>query len=352
MLDEIPPQFREMANAERAKLEEKLAETSDYLTRQVPRRGDKITFEDMVRGIREATCNGKITPVFCGSALRNKGVQRLLDGVRAFLPSPLDEPTVKATNPKTDEPVDVAPDPMKPPVALVFKTISDKHGDLTFVRVYQGTLDAGHAGRSTRARASPSASRTSTSCTRTSASRSRRREAGQICAAVGLKLAATGDTLCLKEHAVRARGRRRSRRPSSRWRSRPRRPTTRRSSARSCRSSRARTRRSATRSTARPGSSIIYGMGELHLEIIRNRIVRDYGVQANVGKPRVAYRQTIGGQAKVNHKYAKQSGGRGQFAQVVHRGRARARRGRRVRERDQGRHIPREYIPAVEAGVA
>jgi elongation factor G len=142
VLDEIPAEFKALAQEWREKLEEKLAETSDYLCEKFLT-GEKITFEDIVKGIREATCNGKITPVFCGTALKNKGVQRLLDGVRSFLPSPLDKPPVKGVEPRSGEPREVTPDPALPPVALCFKTVSDKHGDLTFLRVYQGTITPG-----------------------------------------------------------------------------------------------------------------------------------------------------------------------------------------------------------------
>jgi elongation factor G len=348
VLDEIPPQFQELANAERAKLEEKLAETSDYLTDKFLT-GEKITFEDMVRGIREATCNGKITPVFCGSALRNKGVQRLLDGVRAFLPSPLDKPKVAATNPKTDEPVDVTPDPMKPPVALVFKTISDKHGDLTFLRVYQGTLKPGMQVINART-GKPERIAHLYLMHANERESVEEAKAGQICAAVGLKLAATGDTLCLKEQPFALEA--------------PTFPPTVISMAIETKTSEDKEklgevlqklaredptfRYSVDRETEQ---LIIYGMGELHLEIIRNRIVRDYGVQANVGKPRVAFRQTIGGNAKVNHKYAKQSGGRGQFAQVVIELEPAPGEGVVFDNAIKGGNIPREYIPAVEAGV-
>jgi elongation factor G len=348
VLDEIPQQFAEMAAEQRAKLEEKLAETSDYLCDKFLS-GDKITFEDLVRGIREATVNGKITPVFCGSALRNKGVQRLLDGVRSFLPSPLDKPPVKATNPKTDEPVSVTPDDKKPPVALVFKTVGDKHGDLTFLRVYQGTLTPGmqlvnaRTGKPERIAhlyLMHAGDRESVNDAR----------AGQICAAVGLKLAATGDTLSLKETPVALEAV-----------TFP--PTVISMAIESKTSDDKEKLGEVLNKLAREdptfrysvdsetGQLIIYGMGELHLEIIRNRIVRDFGVQANVGKPRVAYRQTIRGPAKVNHKYAKQSGGRGQFAQVTLEIEPAPGEGVVFENEITGGSIPREYIPAVESGV-
>jgi elongation factor G len=348
VLDEIPAEFADVAAAQRAILEEKLAETSDYLCEKFLS-GDKITFEDLVRGIREATVSGKITPVFCGSALRNKGVQRLLDGVRSFLPSPLDKPRIKAINPKTDEPLVVEPDDKKPPVALVFKTISDKHGDLTFIRVYQGTLTPGmqvvnaRTGKPERIAhlyLMHAAERESVDSAR----------AGQICAAVGLKLAGTGDTLCSRDWPCALEA--------------PTFPPTVISMAIETKTSEDKEklgevlnklaredptfRYSVDQET---GQLIIYGMGELHLEIIRNRIVRDYGVQANVGKPRVAYRQTIGAPASVNHKYAKQSGGRGQFAQVSIEIEPAPGEGVVFENLIRGGNIPREYVPAVESGV-
>ncbi len=348
VLDAIPPEYVEMANEWREKLEEKLAETSDYLCEKFLS-GDKITFEDIVRGIREATCAGKITPVFCGSALRNKGVQRLLDGVRSFLPSPLDKPKIKATNPKTDEPLSVEPDDKKPPVALVFKTVSDKHGELTFMRVYQGTLlpgmqlmnaRTGKPERIAHIYLMHANERESIEAAR----------AGQICAAVGIKLAATGDTLCLREtpYALEA----------------PTFPPTVISMAIETKTSDDKEklgdvlqklmredptfRFSVDQETSQ---LIIYGMGELHLEIIRNRIVRDHHIEANVGKPRVAYRQTIRNEAQVDLKYAKQSGGRGQFAQCKIIVEPAPGQGVVFENEIKGGNIPREYIPSVEYGV-
>jgi elongation factor G len=348
VLDEIPPQFQEIARKCREELEEKLAETSDYLTDKFLT-GEKITFEDMVRGIREATCNGKITPVFCGSALRNKGVQRLLDGVRSFLPSPLDKPKVKATNPKTDEPLTVEPNAAKPPVALVFKTISDKHGDLTFLRVYQGTLTPGMQVINARTSKPERIAHIYLMHAQERESVTEAK-AGQICAVVGLKLAGTGDTLYSKDWPCALE--------ATTF------PPTVISMAIETKTSDDKeklgevlnklTREDPTfrySVDSETGQLIIYGMGELHLEIIRNRIVRDYGVQANVGKPRVAYRQTIGGSADVNHKYAKQSGGRGQFAQVRIEVEPAPGAGVVFENEIKGGNIPREYIPAVEAGV-
>jgi elongation factor G len=348
VLDEIPPEFKALAQEWREKLEERLAETSDYLCEKFLA-GVKITFEDLVKGIREATCAGKITPVFCGSALKNKGVQRLLDGVRSFLPSPLDKPRVKAMEPRSQEPREVVPDADKPPVALAFKTVSDKHGDLTFLRVYQGTLTPGMQLMNAR---TSKTERIAHLYVMHANERSAipDAKAGQICAAVGIKLAGTGDTLCLKEHAVALEA--------------PTFPPTVISMAIETKSSEDKEKLgevlqrlmredptfkySVDQETEQ---LIIYGMGELHLEIIKNRIVRDYGIQANVGKPRVAYRQTIGGDAYVDLKYAKQSGGRGQFAQVKIEMEPAPGQGVVFVNEIKGGSVPREYIPAIEQGA-
>ncbi len=348
ILDDIPPELKDLAQEWREKLEEKLAETSDYLCQKFLD-GVKITFDDLVRGIREATCAGKITPVFCGSALKNKGVQRLLDGVRSFLPSPLDKPPIKATEPRSGEPRDVKPDHTLPPVALAFKTVSDKHGDLTFLRVYQGTLTPGlqmmvaRTGKTER-------------LAHLYLMHANEREAvqevkaGQICAAVGIKLAGTGDTLCLKETPTALE--------ATTF------PPTVISMAIEAKSSEDKEKMGEVlqrlmredptfKYSVDPETQqlIIYGMGELHLEIIRNRIVRDYGIQADVGQPRVAYRQTVGGNALVDLKYAKQSGGRGQFAQTKIIVEPAPGEGFVFVNEIKGGSIPREFIPAIEYGA-
>jgi len=255
---------------------------------------------------------------------------------------------VEAVNPK-GEPVSIEADAAKPPVALVFKTISDKHGDLTFIRVYQGTLKPGMQVINART-GKPERIAHLYLMHANERESVEEAKAGQICAAVGLKLAATGDTLCLKETpfileattfpptvismAIETKTSEDKEKLGEVLQKLAREDPT--------------FRYSVDRETEQ---LIIYGMGELHLEIIRNRIVRDYGVQANVGKPRVAFRQTIGGHSKVNHKYAKQSGGRGQFAQVVMELEPAPGEGVVFENAIKGGNIPREYIPAVEAGA-
>jgi elongation factor G len=348
VLDDIPPEYKEQAQEWREKLEERLAETSDYLCQKFLD-GEKITFEDVVKGIREATCNGKITPVFCGAALKNKGVQRLLDGVRSFLPSPLDKPMVKGVEPRSGDPREVKPDPSLPPVALAFKTVSDKHGDLTFLRVYQGTLTPGMQLVNART-GKPERIAHLYQMHANERAAMQEAKAGQICAAVGIKLAGTGDTLCLKEHMIALEA--------------PTFPPTVISMAIETKSSEDKEKLgevlqrlmredptfkySVDQETSQ---LIIYGMGELHLEIIRNRIVRDYGIQANVGQPRVAYRQTINTDSQVDLKYAKQSGGRGQFAQVKIIVEPAPGEGIVFVNEIKGGSIPREFVPAIEYGV-
>jgi elongation factor G len=348
VLEEIPDKYKDLAREWREKLEEKVAESSDHLTEKFLN-GEQITFDDLVRGIREATCASKITPVFCGTALRNKGVQRLLDGVRAFLPSPVDKPIVTATNPRTDEVYELANEPGKPPCALVFKTVADKHGDLTFLRVYQGTIQPGMQLINAR---TGKVERIAHLYLMHANSRQAIEEAkaGQICAAVGIRSSFTGDTVCLKESPMQL--------PAPTF------PPTVISMAIETKNSDdkeklgeilARFMRedptfkySVDQET---GQLIIYGMGELHLEILTTRITRDFGVPANVGRPRVAYRQTIQKPSgRIDLKYAKQSGGRGQFAQVRIEMEPNPGKGFEFSNEITGGAIPKEYISPIEAG--
>ncbi|MEE9393767.1 MAG: elongation factor G [Planctomycetota bacterium] len=311
----IPDDLAETAQEHRAILEEQLAETSDHLT-DLFLTNDKIEFDDLVKGIREATLADKITPVFCGSALKNKGVQRLLDGVTAFLPSPLDVAPLTGEHPETGEEVKVPTDPKGPLAALCFKTIGDKHGDLTFVRVYSGTLLPGSQVYNTRAKKMERVARV---FQMHAASREPvdSAPAGAIVATLGMKQAVTGDTICDKKSPVILE--------SINF------PETVISIAIEPKTTADREKLGQAlsqlskedptfqcRTIEETGQLLVYGMGELHLEIIRNRLINDFKVAVTVGKPRVAFKQSLGapGPAKAEGKFDRQIGGVGQFGHV------------------------------------
>ncbi|MEZ6195989.1 MAG: elongation factor G [Planctomycetota bacterium] len=313
---EIPPVWAEKAREHRAILEEQLAETSDHLTEQFLEH-DRIEFTDLVKGIREATVKGAIVPVFCGSALKNKGIQRLLDGVVAFLPSPLDVPPTVGHHPVDESPIPLPSDPEGPLAALCFKTIGTKHGDLTFVRLYSGRLTPGDQVYNPRLKKMERISRIFVMHA-SSRDPVELASAGAIVAVTGLKVSVTGDTLCTKAAPVALEAMTF--------------PETVVSMAIEPKTNADRDKLSValeqlakedptfrTRTEDETGQLLIFGMGELHLEIVKNRLINDFGVAINVGKPRVAFKQALGqggGAVEVEATFQKQAGGTNQFAQV------------------------------------
>ncbi len=310
----IPDDLLELAQEKRALLEEQLAETTDELTEKYLS-NDKLEFADIVKGLRDATIAGAVVPVFCGSALKNKGVQRLLDGVDAFLPSPLDVKAIEGRDPKDENKViALEPDAKGRLAAMCFKTISDKHGDLTFVRVYSGTLKQGEQVFNPR---TGKVERIMRIFLMHADSRLAVDEAvaGSIVAVKGLKTAVTGDTLCEKKFPVVLE------RMSF--------PETVISIAIEPRTNADRERLTEAlaqlakedptfRCTTHEetGQLLIFGMGELHLEIIRNRLLNDFKVDVGVGKPRVAFKQAIESEVVGEAKFVKQTGGHGQYGHV------------------------------------
>ncbi|MAG57704.1 MAG: elongation factor G [Planctomycetes bacterium] len=312
---EIPDDLRPLADEWRAKLEEALAETSEELTDRFLNE-EVLSFEELVAAIRQATIARKITPVFCGSALKNKGVQRLLDGVTAFLPSPpeVEAPEALDVRSKGKSTVILEPDPAKPFVGLAFKTIGDKHGDLTFLRIYQGSLEPAKQIYNARTQKPErighifvmhADSREAVKIAR----------AGQIVAVVGLKNAATGDTYCDKGHLV-------SLEP-------PTFPETVVSMRVEPKTNDDKAKIEAVlKRIAKEDPTFVYkideeqgemlmnGMGELHLEVISHRMLREFGVNANMGKPRVAYKQRLRTKARIRHVFDRQIGAKRQFAEL------------------------------------
>lgn len=349
-LSEIPGSFKKAAEEWRHTMVEKIVETDDLLTEKYLE-GKEISEEELRSALRRATLAYKLVPVFCGSALKNKGVQLALDGVVDYLPSPADLPPVKGTNPKTGaEEVREAKDDV-PFAALAFKLQSDPYvGQLTYFRVYSGTLQAGsyvlnsikneqeRVGRILRMHAN-------------SREELKEIQAGNIGAIVGLKDTHTGDTLCDPERPIVLEkivfpepvvGLKIE-------------PKTRADQEKMGIALRRLSEEDPTfkiKGDPETGETIISGMGELHLEIIVDRMKREFSVEANVGRPQVAYKETIKKVAEAEGKYIRQSGGRGQYGHVWLRVEPQDRgKGFEFIDEIRGGIIPHEFIPAVEKGV-
>ncbi len=308
--------------------------------------------EDLIKkALRKHTIAMNVFPVFCGSSFKNKGVQPLLDGVIDYLPSPLDIPPVKGTKYKSDEIVERRADPNEPLAALAFKIVSDPYvGMLTFIRVYSGKIEQGDTvfiprygkreriGRLVRLHADKK-------------EEVKILEAGDIGAAVGLKEVITGDTLCDPDNPIVLE----SIEPPTPVISVAIEPKTRADEEKLSIALGKLVKEDPSLQLSvdhESGQTIISGMGELHLEIVQQRLLREFGVSANLGKPQVAYRETIKSKAEAEYKHVKQSGGRGQYGHVCLRAEPLPRgSGFKFVDEIKGGVIPKEYIPAVEKGV-
>lgn len=347
---DIPAELAERYEALRHEMLEAVAEEDEVLMEKYLG-GEELTPEEIIAGIRKATINLSICPVLCGSAFKNKGVQPLLDAVVDYLPSPIDIPPMVGHEPGNEE-VDIVCecDPTKPLAALAFKLMSDPFiGHLTFLRLYSGRIESGmtvlNANTGKRERVG-----------RLLKMHANKREeikeadAGDIVAAVGMKITSTGDTLCAENRPValesltipepvievaiepktkadrdalsQALGKLAKEDPSFR-----------------------------VKSDEESGQTLIAGMGELHLEIIVDRLMREFGVNANVGAPQVAYRETITKPIKNDLRYVKQTGGRGQYGHVVLEIEPKEDGGYEFENGIVGGVIPKEYIPAVDKGI-
>lgn len=348
---EIPADLVGQAEEMRQQMIEKIAELDDDLTMKYLE-GEMITNEELKKGLRKAVLESKATPVFCGSSLKNKGVQLVLDAVIDYLPSPIDIPPAKAIDLKTEEEITLTTDDDAPLTALVFKIVSDPYvGRLAYFRVYSGTLTTG-------AMAYNPAKGRKERIGRLLRMYADRREditdvcAGDIGAILGLKDSFTGDTLCDASHPV-VLERITFPDPVISIAIEP------KSTADQARMANALQRLSEedptfqVQSDENTGQTIIKGMGELHLDVLVDRMLREFKVQANVGKPRVSYRETITKPvSSLSYKYVKQSGGHGQYGHVVFALEPLDRGSGIVFENKiTGGSIPKEYIPAVEKGV-
>ena len=348
-LEEIPPELQEAAAAAREKMIEAIANSDDAVADKYLA-GAVLTAEELRAGLRRGSIALKLVPVICGSAFKNKGVQPLLDAVIDYLPSPVDIAAVEGIG-KKGETVSRPADDKAPFSALVFKIMADKHvGQLSFVRIYSGTLKAGsyvyNSTRDQRERVG-----------RILKMHANKREdieeavAGEIVAVAGLKQVTTGDTICSESHPVILEAMEFPMPVISLAIEPKTRPDQEKLSTALGRLAQEDPSFRVTTDTE-TNQTIISGMGELHLEIIVDRLKREYGVDANVGKPQVAYRETIRKAAKGEEKYARQTGGRGQYGHVVLEIEPGEPGSGFVFENEiVGGVIPREYIPAVEKGV-
>lgn len=347
---EIPADLQEKAKKYREKLIEQAADFDETLTDKYLK-GEKILAEELILGIRKATVVGKLVPTYAGSSLRNKGVQPLLDGVVDFLPSPLDLPPVKGTNPETKQEEERTNDPQGPLAALAFKVQTDPHvGRLTYVRLYSGKIQVGDELYNSTERKKERVSRLILMHANQKESIDRA-EAGEIVVVVGLKETTTGDTLCQKEKPI-ILGSITFPDPVI---SLAIEPKTKADQEKLSYALKALSEEDPTfkiKHDFQTGQTTIAGMGELHLEILVDRLKREFNVLASTGSPQVAYKETIKKTATAEGKYIRQSGGRGQYGHCFLRvdpvGRG---EGFKFLNEIRGGAIPSEFIPAVEKGV-
>ena len=348
-VEPIPEDMQEKAQEYHDKLIEAVAETDEELMMKYLD-GEELTKEEIKAALRKATISNEIVPVVCGSSYKNRGVQKLLDAIVDYMPAPTDVEAIKGTNPETGEEEDRASSDDQPFSALAFKIMTDPYvGKLCFFRVYSGTVEAGttvynsvkdqdeRIGRILQMHAN------------------NRKDidicyAGDIAAAVGLKNTTTGDTLCDEKHPIILESMNFPE-PVIRVAIEP------KTKAGSEKMGIALSKLAEEDPTFRTwtdeetGQTIIAGMGELHLEIIVDRLLREFKVEANVGAPQVAYRETIRKDANQETKYARQSGGKGQYGHVKIKIEPNPGKGYEFVNGIVGGAIPKEYIPAVDNGI-
>ncbi|WP_213356151.1 elongation factor G [Enterococcus casseliflavus] len=347
---EIPEEYVELAEEWREKLIEAVADTDEELMMKFLE-GEEITEEELKAGIRQATLTVDFFPVLCGSAFKNKGVQLMLDAVIDYLPSPLDVPAIKGINPKTDEETDRPADDEAPFASLAFKVMTDPFvGRLTFFRVYSGILNSGsyvlNASKGKRERIGRILQMHANTRAEIQTVYS-----GDIAAAVGLKDTTTGDTLCdekspvilesieFPEPVIEVAVEPKSKADQDKM------GVALQKLAEEDPSFRVET-------NAETGETVIAGMGELHLDVLVDRMRREFKVEANVGAPQVSYRETFRAATQAEGKFVRQSGGKGQYGHVwVEFTPNEEGKGFEFENAIVGGVVPREYIPAVEKGL-
>lgn len=347
---EIPEEYMAQAEEYREKLVEAVAELDEELMEKYLG-GEELTVEEIKAAIRKGTTNVEFYPVICGSAFKNKGVQLMLDAVIDYLPSPLDVPAIKGTLPDSEEEVERHADDNEPFSALAFKVMTDPYvGKLTFFRVYSGTLESGsYVQNSTKGKRE----RIGRILQMHANSRQEISKvyAGDIAAAVGLKDTTTGDTLCDDKNLVILESMQFPE-PVIQLSVEPKSKADQDKMTTALQKLQEEDPTFRAHTDQETGQVIIAGMGELHLDIIVDRMRREFKVEANVGAPQVAYRETFRESASVEGKFARQSGGRGQFGHVwIEFSPNEEGKGFEFENGIVGGVVPREYIPAVQAGL-
>ncbi len=348
-VEEIPDDMKELAQKYHDELIEHVCEQDEELMEKYFE-GIEPTKEEIKRVIRQSTIDNTMVPVTCGTSYRNKGVQKLLDAIVDYMPAPTDVPAIKGINPETEEEVEVPSSDSEPFAALAFKIATDPYvGKLCFFRVYAGTLNAG-------SNVYNSTKDNSERIGRILQMHANHRQdidtvyAGDIAAAVGLKNTTTGDTLCDQNHPVILESMEFPD-PVIRVAIEPKTKAGQEKMGIALAKLAEEDPTFKAYTDEETGQTIIAGMGELHLEIIVDRLLREFKVEANIGKPQVAYKETIRKSSDVDEKYARQSGGKGQYGHVKIKLEPNPGKGYEFVNAVVGGAIPKEYIPAVDAGI-
>ena len=347
--EEIPADMLELANEYRQNLLEAVSDFDDEIM-ELYLNGEDVPADKIRTAIRKATVAVKMVPVTCGTSYKNKGVQKLLDAIVDYMPSPLDVPPITGTNPKTGETEERQSDDNAPFSALAFKIMSDPFvGRLSFFRVYSGTMESGttcmNSTKGQRERLG-----------RILQMHAKHREdieavySGDIAAAVGLKNTTTGDTLCDDKQQIILESMEFPD-PVIRVAIEPKTKAGQEKMAIALQKLSEEDPTFKTWTDEETGQTIIAGMGELHLEIIVDRLLREFKVEANVGKPQVSYKETVRKSATVTNRYSRQTGGKGQFAEVKIMIEPNPDKGYEFVNKVTGGAIPKEFIPAVDEGI-
>ena len=349
-VEEIPDELKEQAAEYHQAILEAVADVDDSLMEKFLME-EEISIDEIKKAIRAATIANKMVPVICGTSYRNKGVQKLLDAIVDYMPAPTDIPAIEGINPKTDEEDKREPSDDEPFSALAFKIMTDPYvGRLSFFRVYSGTLNTGssvlNSTKNVRERMG-----------RILQMHANHREdietvySGDIAAAVGLKNTTTGDTLCDEKHPIILESMEFPE-PVIRVAIEPKTKAGQEKMGIALMKLAEEDPTFKTYTDEETGQTIIAGMGELHLEIIVDRLLREFKVEANVGAPQVAYKETITKAVDQDTKYARQSGGKGQYGHVkIHVEPNESGKGYEFVNATVGGSVPKEYIPAVDAGI-
>ncbi len=349
-VEEIPDDMKEKAQQYHDEMVEHVVEQDDELMEKYFA-GEELSIEEIKSVIRKATIANHMVPVTCGTSYKNKGVQKLLDAIIDYMPSPLDVPAIKGVNPDTDEEEDRPSSDTEPFSALAFKIATDPFvGKLAFFRVYSGVINQGDTvlnatkdsrerfGRIVQMHANHRKDLTTV-------------YSGDIAAAVGLKNTTTGDTLCDEKHPIILESMDFPE-PVIQLAIEPKTKAGQEKMGIALGKLAEEDPTFKTWTDEETGQTIIAGMGELHLDIIVDRLLREFKVEANVGAPQVAYKETIKGNADIDYKYKKQSGGSGQYGHVKIRVEPNeSGKGYEFKNSVVGGSIPKEYIPAVDAGI-